>query len=191
MKTLLLYLARFLRLAVLLGCPLSDSVAWGQMTTGSAMEDFDKTFNLSAKGWSVQQIGCSRGANVLWPGEDVTFTFFVKPAQPYKGRLKVDVIRYGTKGKPGDWWKPVVFKLAETSSTEVGVALPGGRGQLRGYSEDRAGVWRLCRHPQSGGRWAGLRLHVRARASRGARPRTASDLCHGPGLAARALAPGL
>lgn len=57
MKTLLLYLARFLRLAVLLGCPLSDSAAWGQMTTGSAMEDFDKTFNLSAKGWSVQQIG--------------------------------------------------------------------------------------------------------------------------------------
>ena len=95
-----------------------------QMTTGSAMEDFAKTFNLSAKDWSVQQIGCSRGANVLWPGDDATFTFFAKPAQAYQGRLKVNVVRYGTRGKPGDWWKPVVFKIAETSSTEVDVDLP-------------------------------------------------------------------
>jgi len=33
--------------------------ASGQMTTGSAMEDFGKSFNLSAKGWTVQQIGCN------------------------------------------------------------------------------------------------------------------------------------
>lgn len=117
-------ISRFLRLFFLLCLLLWEFGALAQMTTGSAMEDFGKTFNLSAKGWSVQQIGCSRGANVLWPGEDVTFTFFAKPAQPYKGGLKVDVIRYGTKGKPGDWWKPIVFKIAETSSTEVDVALP-------------------------------------------------------------------
>lgn len=70
--------------------------AWparAQMTTGSAMEDFAKTFGISAKGWSVQQTSCSLGANALWPREEATFTFFVKPGQPCKGSLKVDVIK--------------------------------------------------------------------------------------------------
>ncbi len=94
------------------------------------MEDFAKTFNLSAQGWSVQQIGCSLGANVLWPGDTVTFTFFVKPGHPYKGPVKADVVRYGTKGKPGDWWKPIVFKIAETSSSSVEVELPAEGGSF-------------------------------------------------------------
>ena len=109
---------------------LAGATASAQMTTGSAMEDFAKAFNLSAKGWSVQQIRCSRGANVLWPGDDVTFTFFIKPGQPYKGPLKADVIRYGTRGKPGDWWKPVVFKIAETGSSAQEVDLPAEGGSL-------------------------------------------------------------
>ena len=104
--------------------------ASGQMTTGSAMEDFGTAFNLSAKGWSVQQIGCSQGANVLWPNDDVTFTFFVKPGQPYKGSMKADVIRYGTKGKPGDWWKPIVFKIEESSSSTFEVDVPADGGTL-------------------------------------------------------------
>lgn len=104
--------------------------ARAQMITGSAMEDFGKTFNLSAKGWKAQQIGCSLGANVLWPGEEVTFAFFIKPAQPYKGTIKADVIRYGTRGKPGDWWKPIVFKIDDTSSSSVEVDLPAEGGSI-------------------------------------------------------------
>ena len=96
--------------------------ASGQMTTGSAMEDFDKSFNLSAKGWTVQQIECNEGANVLWPGEQAVFTFFLKPGQPYKGQVRTQVIQYGTKGKPGDWWKPIVFKIAETSTATAETA---------------------------------------------------------------------
>ena len=65
-------------------------------------------------------------------GEDVSFTFFVKPGRPYKGRLKVDVIRYGTKGKPGDWWKPIVFRIGETSSSELEVDLEKRRVTVRG-----------------------------------------------------------
>ena len=95
-----------------------------QMVTGPAMEDFNQTFGISARGWSVEQTACSLGANALWPGEEATFTFFIKPGQPYQGPMKVDVIHYGTRGKPGDWWKPVVFKLAATSSSTVEVALP-------------------------------------------------------------------
>ena len=101
-----------------------------QMTTGKDMEDFGKTFNLSAKNWTVQQIGCSRGANVLWPGEEVSFTFYLKPGQAYKGPIKAEVVRYGTKGKPGDWWKPIVFKISEVSDCAVNVDLPPEGGSF-------------------------------------------------------------
>lgn len=131
MNTLRPFSGRFLRLAVLLCLGFWELLAAAQMTTGSAMRDFGKTFGLSAKDWSVQQIGCSRGANVLWPGEDVSFTFFAKPARPYQGPLKVEVIRYGTRGEPGDWWKPIVFKIDETSSTEMEVTLPAEGGTVQ------------------------------------------------------------
>ena len=107
---------------------LSFVSARAQMVTGSGMEDFGKSFGISAQGWSVQQTACSLGANALWPGDEATLTFFVKPGQRFKGALKVDVIHYGTKGKPGDWWKPVVFKIAETSSSTVDVDLPSEGG---------------------------------------------------------------
>lgn len=109
---------------------LAAASASAQMTTGSAMTDFGPTFQLSAKGWTVAQIGCSQGANVLWPGDSATFTFFVKPGQPYKGPIKAEVIRYGTKGKPGDWWKPIVFKIADGGSTMVEVDLPAEGGSF-------------------------------------------------------------
>ncbi len=108
-------------------------LAWpatAQMTTGSSMTDFAATFRLAGKGWTVQQTECSLGANVLWPGDEASFTFFVKPPQPYQGPLKVEVMQYGTKGKPGDWWKPVVFKLADTSATTVAVNLPAEGGPV-------------------------------------------------------------
>jgi hypothetical protein len=98
------------------------------MTTGPGMTDFAKSFGLSAKGWSAQETACSLGANAIWPGEEATFTFFVKAGLPYRGPVKVDVIQYGTKGKPGDWWKPIVFKIADTSSTSVEADLPAGGG---------------------------------------------------------------
>jgi hypothetical protein len=60
----------------------------------------------------------------------VTFTFFVKPTRPFKGSIRVNVIRYGTRGKPGDWWKPVVFRIAETSSCAVDVDLPAEGGSF-------------------------------------------------------------
>ncbi len=99
-----------------------------QMVTGSSMTDFAKTFGISAQGWSVQQLECNLGANALWPAETATFTFFIKPGQSYQGPLKVDVIQYGTRGKPGDWWQPVVFKIADVSSLRLNVDLPAKGG---------------------------------------------------------------
>ncbi|HOW67368.1 MAG TPA: hypothetical protein P5186_24435 [Candidatus Paceibacterota bacterium] len=119
--------------------------AHAQMVTGSDMEDFAKAFGITAKGWSVQQTGCSLGANALWPGEEATFTFFIKPGAPYRGPLKVDVVQYGTRGKAGDWWKPIVFKIADTSTLLLDVDLPasGGRVALKPRMGDRFGGYAL------------------------------------------------
>jgi hypothetical protein len=106
------------------------AAAQAQMTTGSQMEDFGKALGITAQGWSVQQIGCSLGANILWPGDEASFTFFVKPGQSFKGKLQVEVVQYGTKGKPGDWWKPIVFRIAEVSSVAMEVELPADGGEV-------------------------------------------------------------
>ncbi|MBE0536919.1 MAG: hypothetical protein IH624_14740 [Phycisphaerae bacterium] len=109
---------------------LFSVTATAQMTTGGDMEDFGKTFGISARGWSVQQKACSQGANALWPGDEAIFTFFLKPDRSYQGPVKVDVIQYGTKGKPGDWWKPIVFKIADISSSTVEANIPAEGGMV-------------------------------------------------------------
>ena len=50
-------------LALLIIASLCALPLGAQMVTGSGMEDFGKTFGISAKGWSVQQMGSSLGAN--------------------------------------------------------------------------------------------------------------------------------
>lgn len=101
-----------------------------QMVTGAKMENFAGAFGITAKGWSVQQTECSQGANVLGPGDEASFTFFIKPGEPYKGPVRFEVIRYGTKGKPGDWWKPIVFKIAEGMAATVEADLPAAGGSV-------------------------------------------------------------
>ena len=104
--------------------------AQAQMVTGSEMTDFNQAFGLAGKGPAIRQTACSQGANVLWPGEEATFTFFVEPAVAFKGSLKVDVVHYGTRGTPGDWWRPVVFKIEDSSTTTVEVDLPAAGGSV-------------------------------------------------------------
>ena len=123
-------LAPCLALAMLLIVGGGLPEARAQMVTGSEMQDFAPTFGLSARGWSIQQTGCSLGANALAPDETATFTFFIKPDNAYRGPVTFEVIQYGTRGKPGDWWKPVVFKIAATSSSAVEVDLPAEGGMV-------------------------------------------------------------
>ena len=119
-------------LSILLAClclVLAHSPhAGAQMVTGAGMTDFNKTFGVSARGWSAKQTACSLGANVLWPGDEAAFTFFLKPGEPLKGPVRVDVVQYGTRAAQGDMWKPIVFKLADTGQTTVEVDLPAAGG---------------------------------------------------------------
>jgi len=62
---------------------------------------------------------------VLWPGDKPAFTFQIENNldKPIEMQASVDVIRYGTKGKPGDIWKPDMFKIADCGSVPIQVAL--------------------------------------------------------------------
>lgn len=113
-------------LALLAGPP-----AGAQMVTGAGMTDFAATFALRpAADVSVAELGCTCPANVLWPKEQATFTFRVqnKSGEALKLPAKVDVVHYGTKGAPGDVWKPIVFKIGDEGSAAVALDVPA-RGE--------------------------------------------------------------
>ena len=98
------------------------------MVTDQQMEDFAKVFGLEgakAKDWNVFETACSVPANVLWPGDEATFTFRIEnggEAIRIPGRFHV--IHYGTCGMPNDIWKPRVFKIANLPDVTVAVDLP-------------------------------------------------------------------
>ena len=106
--------------------------AVGQMVTGSSMENFAGAFGLSGKGVEVRQtafeIAGKPAANVLWPQETARVTFHVKPSGGYRGRIRFEVVQYGTRSIPDDIWKPHVFKIADVSSSTVRVDLPARGG---------------------------------------------------------------
>jgi len=99
-----------------------------QMVTGQGMEDFARVFALEgakAKDWTAYETACSVPANILWPDDEATFTFRLENnGDPVQGPAKVHVIHYGTRGRPGDVWKPQVFKIADLESVTVEVNVP-------------------------------------------------------------------
>ncbi|MGO9113975.1 MAG: hypothetical protein ACLP9L_32565 [Thermoguttaceae bacterium] len=115
---------------------LFPSISLAQMVTGAGMEDFAKVFGLEgtrAKGWKVFETACSVPANVLWPGDEATFTFRIENGgDAVRGPAKVRVIHYGTCGRPGDVWKPRVFKIGDLADVAIDVDLPAqGAGIVR------------------------------------------------------------
>ncbi|MBN2128326.1 MAG: hypothetical protein JW741_02480, partial [Sedimentisphaerales bacterium] len=112
---------RLNRLGVLLvvSCAVSN-VSVGQMVTGSRMADFNKTFGLPDTEPAYQAILFESNAagNVFHPGENPRFRFQIQNGSDSPIRLqgKVDVIAYGTKGVPGDIWRPQVFKIADVKT---------------------------------------------------------------------------
>lgn len=108
---------------------LSASSTPGQMVTGEQMEDFGKVFSLEgsqAREWTAYETECSVPANVLWPGDEATFTFRIdnKSDQAIEGPGRIHVTHYGTRGRPGDVWKPQVFKIANVETVMVDVNVP-------------------------------------------------------------------
>lgn len=105
-----------------------------QMVAGPNIPGFAVTFGVPpeprAQPFSAQFIACSAPGNILWPGEQASFTFQLVNDSPETLAVTgtVAIIAYGTRGKPGDIWVPDMFKIAEAGAVPVRVEL-----KPRGY----------------------------------------------------------
>lgn len=73
--------------------------------------------------YDVVLAGASNPANVLWPGEQPSYNIQVvnRLDEPMVTEGKIELISYGTKGRPGDIWLPEMVKFATISTTPVKV----------------------------------------------------------------------
>lgn len=105
------------------------------MVTGRDMPGYTDSFGLSevqeAGDYTAQFISSTAPGNVLWPGEEASYTFQVvnTTQNGLFAEGKVEFIAYGTKGRPGDIWVPEAFRIAECGSVPVVVDLPAGGSQ--------------------------------------------------------------
>jgi hypothetical protein len=100
-----------------------------QMVSGAKIPGFIDTFGITdakAAGYTVQQIESSIPSNILWPDDKVTFTLQINNISnaPLVKTGKVDLIAYGTKGRPGDVWVPDMYKLSDAISVLIDVNIP-------------------------------------------------------------------
>ena len=104
-----------------------------QMVTGRAMENFAGCFGLdsgkAAPEYSVLLVSMSAPGNILFPGEqaELALQFVNTGKRPFSGPAQIEIVRYGTRGIPGDIWKPRVFSLGVVDTATVALDLqPGG-----------------------------------------------------------------
>jgi hypothetical protein len=102
----------------------------GQMVTGTKMPGFAETFGVQLDQrtypYTPAVIESSAPGNILWPDEQPTFTIQLvnNTSDAIKTAAKFDLIEYGTRGHPGDVWKPDVVKFADVGSVPIEVDLP-------------------------------------------------------------------
>ncbi|MDQ3812534.1 MAG: hypothetical protein M3347_01130, partial [Armatimonadota bacterium] len=115
------------RVAVVTLGLLPFSPAGAQMVTGTRMTNYAETMGIKLDQriypYSAQLYESSVPGGVLWPGEQPTLSFQIgnNLDAPLKVRGRVDVIAYGTKGRPGDIWVPEMFKIADAGSMPIAV----------------------------------------------------------------------
>ncbi len=75
--------------------------------------------------YDVTVIRSSTHSNVLWPGEQPSYTLQIVNhlKAPLVADGRIDVISYGTRGRPGDIWLPEVVKLKEIASIPVKIKI--------------------------------------------------------------------
>ena len=116
-----------------LGEPLKAQMVPNIRAVGEAQElGLDRDHR--SRDFTIQEIECSVPANVLWPGDRPVFKFRVtnNTAAPLSTGGILKVIHYGTRGKPGDIWEPLFYKIAEADSVPFRVDLaPHATGEIR------------------------------------------------------------
>ena len=115
--------------AAVLAVAALASPAHAQMISGDRIPGYAETFGVvlheRSYPYTAQLIECTAPGNVLWPGDTPSFTFQIVSHldTPLAVQGKVDVIAYGTKGRPGDIWKPDMVKMANVDSISIPIDL--------------------------------------------------------------------
>jgi len=87
------------------------SEGFAQMVAGEKIPEYEEVFGVKfgirQPHFTAHMIAGSVPGNVLYPGDQPSFTVQIinNLDQPIKQAGKVDVIEYGTRGRPGDIWK--------------------------------------------------------------------------------------
>ena len=116
--------------AMLIATVLRPGVSLAQMVVGEKMTHFADAFGTdgdhAAKNFTAVLAESNVPANILWPGEQPTWTIQLQNegGTAIKTAGKIDVVHYGTRGAPGDVWDPVVFKFDDAVSVPIEVDLP-------------------------------------------------------------------
>ncbi|WPU96894.1 hypothetical protein SNE25_15340 [Mucilaginibacter sabulilitoris] len=111
---------------LLLGSPL---IVTAQMTSPEQWVNYNQIFNLKTGlrqyDYDVALIQSSTNTNILWPGEQPGYTIQVvnNLNAPLEVKGKLEIIRYGTKGRPNDVWLPEMVKFATVSSSAIPVSI--------------------------------------------------------------------
>jgi len=82
--------------------------------------------NLRHYDYYVTLARSSTSTNILWPGEqpDYTLQLVNNTNMAIKTTGKINIIRYGTKGRPNDIWLPEMVKIEDVASIPVSVSIP-------------------------------------------------------------------
>ena len=103
-----------------------------QMVTGADMGDYDATFGVQAKRalpFDAVLAQSSAPGNVLFPGEQPRFVLQISNngKTALQTPAKIEVLAYGTRGLPGDIWKPQTFRVGVIASAPFTANIaPGG-----------------------------------------------------------------
>lgn len=103
---------------------LCSPAATAQMVAGKAIPNFNETMGTDkneVKPYSCQFISSTAPGNILWPGEQAEFKFQLvnNSDASLTGKGKVELIAYGTKGRPGDIWVPDMFRMGVVDSVPI------------------------------------------------------------------------
>jgi hypothetical protein len=121
--------------ALSIGLLLSPSTARAQMVTGSDIPGFGQVFHVAVRPdnppITVLAAGCTVPGNILWPGDRAQFTFVVSnhTSAAIVGPGKVDIVNYGTRGRPDDVWKPDMVKFGDVGSVPINMDIPANGSQ--------------------------------------------------------------
>ncbi|MBR5978745.1 MAG: hypothetical protein IK033_07095 [Verrucomicrobia bacterium] len=118
------------------------------------VEGLQETFNLSAEVWTVQQTACSLGENVLRPGQKAEFTFFVKPDQDFKGKVRLETVRYGMRPRLEEPRRSSVYRIETVgiAEQEAEISTEGGFLTFAPEVGERLGGYALVMELEGRGR---------------------------------------